>query len=328
MGQRITIIGDGGWGTALALVLDRNGHDVCVWGHERSHIETVRKNGVNAKYLPGIRMPESIAWTSDVAMASTAVDGFVVAVPSRFYEATLAFFRGHVPVSSPVISVSKGLLRGLRLSEVAREALSLDNISALSGPSHAEEVAQGVPAAVTVASSSLDQALWWQQQFNNRCFRVYRSDDLVGVEMGGALKNVIAIAAGICDGIGYGDNAKAALITRGLAEMTRLGVASGAKASTFSGLSGIGDLIVTATSRHSRNRGVGERLGKGERIADILSGMAMEAEGVHNCRAACEWAEAHGVSAPIAEAVMRVVHEGWSARDAVTDLLAREPGEE
>lgn len=324
----VAILGDGGWGTALALVLHKNGHRVTLWGHDPAYVERMRAAGENITFLKGVPLPPDFTLTADPAAAVNGADAVVVAIPSKFYTETLSRFRGLVRPEQLVVNVSKGLRDDRRLSELAGQVLGHPSVAALSGPSHAEEVARGTPTAVTVACPEPARAEAWQRIFSNRIFRVYTSGDAAGVELGGALKNVIAIAAGFCDGIGFGDNTKAALMTRGLAEMARLGVKLGARPETFSGLSGMGDLIVTCCSKHSRNRGVGERLGRGEKIADILASMQMIAEGVFNSRTAWEAAQRHGIEMPITEAVFRVIHEGHDPRAAVEALLARTPREE
>jgi glycerol-3-phosphate dehydrogenase (NAD(P)+) len=244
-------------------------------------------------------------------------------VPSRFYRSTLETFKPHLKDDTLIVSATKGLDEKThqRMSEVAAEVLGRD-IAILSGPSHAEEVARGVPTAVTVAGENAEAI---QRAFLGTTFRVYTSDDVIGVELGGTLKNVIAVAAGILDGIGLGDNSKAALMTRGLAEIARLGAALGAKPETFSGLSGIGDLIVTCASRHSRNRSVGERLGKGESLQDIMGGMKQVAEGIWNAKAARDLAEKHGIDVPITEEVCQIVENAKDPRQALTDLMTRAP---
>lgn len=330
MARRIAVIGDGGWGTALALVLHRCGHEVRVWGAFPEYVEEVRHNRINRKFLPGASIPPEIEWTHDRAAAVRDVDAIVVAVPSRFFEQTLAPFRSLVTPDTPLLSVTKGLQAetGRRMTEVAVEALGASCVAALSGPSHAEEVARNVPTAVVIACTDAGTALFFQRLFAVPTFRVYTSDDVVGVELGGALKNVIAIAAGACDGLGFGDNTKAALITRGLAEMARLGCAMGARPETFSGLSGLGDLVVTCMSRHSRNRAVGERLGRGETLAQILATMEQVAEGVWTCRTARMLASKYGVETPIVEQVFAVLYEGRRPADAVQALLTREQKQE
>ncbi|HSR87941.1 MAG TPA: NAD(P)H-dependent glycerol-3-phosphate dehydrogenase [Pontiella sp.] len=324
--MKVAVIGDGGWGTALAMVLARNGHDVSVWGPFPEYLETISAAGENTTYLPGVKIPPSIEWTADHETAVKDAGLVVLVVPSRFYKPVVQAFKPFIPENALVVSATKGLDETTheRMSEVAEQILHHE-VAVLSGPSHAEEVARGVPCAVAVASRDHSAAVQIQDLFSNDTFRVYTLEDVVGVELGGALKNVIAVAAGISDGMGFGDNTKAALMTRGIAEITRLGVALGAKPETFMGLSGIGDLMVTCMSRHSRNRGVGERLGKGETLEDIMAGMKMVAEGVWNCRAAKELAEELGVAVPITEEVNAVVHEGKDPRRAVLDLMSRAP---
>jgi len=325
MSHRVTVIGDGGWGTALALTLHRNGHDVTVWGHDEAYLREVRERRENFEFLPGIEMPESLKWSADRERVSANADAFVVAVPSKYYQATLETFRGLLPPEAAVVSVSKGLLDDRRLSEWAAELLGVSQIAALSGPSHAEEVARKAPTAVTAASETPELARFIQHLFNGPRFRVYTSTDIVGVELGGALKNVIAIAAGVGDGLGFGDNTKAALVTRGLAELVRLGTAAGGNPETFSGLSGVGDLMVTCGSRHSRNRAVGERLGKGETLKDIEQNMHMVAEGVFNARTANHLADALDVRAPITRQVYEILYEERAPAEAMEALLSREP---
>ncbi len=266
--KTVTVIGDGGWGTALALVLHRNNNAVRVWGPFSQYIEQVQRERENKTFLPGIPIPEDMTWTADIEQAVQGIDAAVIAIPSRYYRDVLTRFKPYLPDNIPLISVTKGLDKTShhRMTETAQELLPHHPVVALSGPSHAEEVARGVPTAVVAACTDHPIAEYVQTLFNQPVFRVYTSTDIIGVELGGALKNVIAIAAGISDGIGFGDNTKAALITRGLAEMTRLGVALGAQPDTFSGLSGMGDLVVTCASKLSRNRSVGERLGRGERV--------------------------------------------------------------
>ncbi len=324
--MKATVIGDGGWGTALAMVLDRNGHDVTVWGPFPEYLEEVKAFGENKTYLPGVKIPPSIHWVADREAAVKEADLVVLVVPSRFYKPVVESFKPFIPEGALVLSATKGLDEQTyeRMSEVAEQVLGRP-IAVLSGPSHAEEVARGVPCAVAVAATDHATAEQIQQLFVNETFRVYTLDDVIGVELGGALKNVIAVAAGIGDGVGFGDNSKAALMTRGLAEITRLGTALGARPETFAGLSGIGDLMVTCMSRHSRNRGVGERLGKGETLEEIMSGMKMVAEGVWNCQAAKELADQLGVSVPITEQVNAVVHEGKDPHLAIRDLMTRAP---
>lgn len=301
-----------------------------MWGPFDDYIQTIIKTGENRKFLPGVTLPRELEWTADKAHAVEGADIAVLAVPSRFFKQVAADFAPLIKPGMHVVSVAKGLDKQThrQLTKIAEEQLGQGPVAALSGPSHAEEVARRVPTAVVIACTDHDRAVALQQAFNSQEFRVYTSDDVVGVELGGALKNVIAVAAGISDGIGFGDNTKAALITRGLAEITRLGVARGARAETFSGLSGIGDLIVTCASRLSRNRGVGERLGKGERLSDIMAGMEQVAEGVWTCRAALDLANELGIDVPITEQVVAIVHEDKDPRAAVQALMEREPKRE
>lgn len=329
--MKVTVIGDGGWGTALALVLAGNGHSIAVWGPFPDYIREIRQRAENPKFLPGVSLPPTIRWTAAMDEAAAGVEAVVLATPSRYFRRTVSSLAPLLPAARPpIVSVTKGLdERTLqRMTEVAAELLGEKSVAALSGPSLAAEVARGVPTAVTLACADTSRAAALQHLFNGPRFRVYTSDDVVGAELGGALKNVIAIAAGVCDGIGFGDNAKAALITRGLAEIARLGVAMGAHPQTFAGLSGLGDLVVTCASRLSRNRGVGERLGRGESMEAILQGMQQVAEGVWTCGAARDLARTKNVEVPITEEVCAVVHGGKSPRRAVEDLMSRDPKSE
>ena len=325
--SNISVIGDGGWGTALALVLHRNGHRVRIWGPFQDYISTMKHRHENVKFLPGVRLPPEIELTSDKKQALDDADIVVVAVPSKFYRSVLSSFASLVPPNARVISVSKGLDPETheRLSQTAEKMLGRSPVAVLSGPSHAEEVGRRIPTAVVISCQDHAIAKELQQVFNGPEFRIYTSDDTIGTELGGALKNVIAIAAGVSDGIGFGDNTKAALITRGLAEMTRLGVALGGKATTFSGLSGVGDLIVTCASQLSRNRGVGERLGQGEKMEQILKGMEQVAEGVWTCEVALKLAKKLGIEVPLTEQVHAVIYQEKDPKQAVQDLMMRDP---
>jgi len=319
------VIGNGGWGTALGMVLAENGHAVTIWGPFEEEIETIRAASENSVYLPGVELPEGIDWTSNETEVENA-DLVVLVTPSRFYRSTLEKFAPHLRDDTLIVSATKGLDEKThqRMSEVAADVLNRD-IAILSGPSHAEEVARGVPTAVAIAGINFQTLEKIQTAFTGKTFRVYTSTDVIGVELGGTLKNIIAVAAGILDGIGLGDNSKAALMTRGLAEITRLGTALGAQPETFSGLSGIGDLIVTCASRHSRNRSVGERLGKGETLQEIMDGMKQVAEGVWNAKAAHDLAKEYGIDMPITEEVCAIVEEGKDPRQALKDLMSRDP---
>lgn len=327
MMNNVTVIGDGGWGTALALVLQSNKHAVRVWGPFSDYIDTITKNRENSKFLSGVTLPDTISWTASRRDAVKDSEVVVIAVPSKFYEEVVQSFAGLISPDARIVSVTKGLTRSSheRMTQVATRLLSHEHVTALSGPSHAEEVAKGIPTAVVAACDDQSIAAEIQELFSNKIFRVYTSEDVVGAELGGALKNVIAIAVGVSDGIGFGDNTKAALITRGLAEMSRLGCALGAHPATFAGLAGMGDLIVTCASKLSRNRAVGERLGRGETVDDILGSMEQVAEGVWNAANAVALAADAGVEVPIMSEVNAVVHEGKNPREAVECLLGRDP---
>lgn len=324
--MNVTVIGTGGWGTALAVLLHGNGHQVTLWGRLKEEVEPIIAAGENRAFLPGVKIPKQIVLTLDAKSALREAELVALAVPSHGMRPICEKLRAFLPTGSTLVSVAKGIENetGARMSEVIAEVLRTDRIVVLSGPSHAEEVARGIPTAVVVASRDSHLAAGAQRMFMNDRFRIYTHDDVVGVELGGALKNVIAMAAGVCDGIGFGDNTKAALCTRGLAEMTRLGVALGARRDTFFGLSGVGDLIVTAFSRHSRNRGFGERLGQGETAEQIAASMQMVAEGAKTAKAAWQLARRHGVDVPITREVYAIIYEGKPPRQAVRDLMTRE----
>jgi len=326
---RVTVIGDGGWGTALALTLARNGHAPRVWGPAADYVAEIRQTRQNRKFLPGVPLPDALEWTAEPDEALAGAEAVVMVVPSKYVRATLGRFAGAYRAAGapPVVSATKGFDETTheRMTEILSELWSVKAPAALSGPSIAPETARGVPTAVTIACADAALARRFQDLFCGDAFRAYTSDDVRGVELGGALKNVVALAAGICDGLGFGNNAKAALITRGLAEMTRLGVALGAHPQTFYGLSGIGDLMVTCMSPHSRNRTVGERLGRGESIADILGGMVQVAEGVCTCGPALALARQAGVAAPVMEQVDAILHVGKKPKDAVVELMRRDP---
>jgi glycerol-3-phosphate dehydrogenase (NAD(P)+) len=324
--MNVTVIGTGGWGTALAVLLCGNGHKLTLWGRLKEEVEPIIAAGESEAFLPGIKIPREIGVTLEAQAALRNAELIVLAVPSHGMRSICKQLREFIPPDVPLVHVAKGIENetGARMSEVVAEVLNTDRLVVLSGPSHAGEVARGVPTAVVVASKQAELAVLTQRVFANERFRIYTHDDVVGVELGGALKNVIAIAAGACDGIGFGDNTKAALCTRGLAEMARLGVALGAKRETFFGLSGVGDLIVTAFSRHSRNRAFGEGLGRGETPDQITAKTAMVAEGVRTAKSAWQLAQRHQVVVPITREVYAIIYEGKSPRQAVRDLMMRE----
>ena len=325
--SHVAVIGDGGWGTALALVLVRNGHSVRLWSAFPDYAKQLQQTRENVKFLPEFPLLPGLDVTADAGYALDSAEAVVLAVPSRFFRDVVVRIAPDIPAAAHVVSVAKGLDRqtGQRMTQTAASLLNRTSVAALSGPSHAEEVARGVPTALSLASLCPVEAEALRTLFAGPVFRIYTTDDVAGVELGGALKNVIAIAAGACDGLGFGDNTKAALMTRGLAEIKRLGVALGAHPETFFGLSGLGDLIVTCTSRWSRNRAVGERLGRGEPPDQVLGSMEQVAEGVWTCATAVEQAERAGVEVPIASEVNKVLHHGKNPREAVQTLLLRDP---
>ena len=322
---KIAILGDGGWGTALALTLLHNNNQVTVWGPFPDYIRQVRTDGINELYLPGVKLPPELKWTDDREDALKGATIVVLAIPTKYFRTTLMTFKGLIPRQAAIISVSKGLdpSTSRRMTDVAAELLNHAPVAALSGPSHAEEVARRVPTAVVIACADHERARMLQKVFMTPWFRIYTSDDVIGVEMGGALKNVIALGVGVSDGIGFGNNTRAALITRGLAEIARLGVALGANPHTFAGLSGMGDLIVTCTSGLSRNHTVGERIGRGEKIDQILAGMKQVAEGVTTASTARTLALARHIDALIIEQVCALLHENKNPQRAVEDLMLR-----
>jgi glycerol-3-phosphate dehydrogenase (NAD(P)+) len=335
MPTTFAILGDGAWGTAIALLLAQDpGHRVRLWSAREENGRLLRQRRENVRLLPGVPIPESVELTTDLGHAVVGADLLVAAIPTVYLRATLTRVRPQLPFGEPgqppwppVLSLAKGLEMAtfLRPSEVLAEVLGAPRVAVLSGPSHAEEVSRGLPTSVVVAGADFELVCWVQRHFSTDRFRVYTNLDPVGVELAGALKNVIGVAAGIGDGLDLGDNARSALMTRGLAEMTRFGVALGAEPQTFVGLAGLGDLITTCVSRHGRNRRVGERLGHGEKLAAILAGMEMVAEGVYTARSVHDRAGRMGLEMPITAEVYRVLYEDKDARAAVDDLMLRAP---
>jgi len=327
--KNITLIGFGSWGIALACLLDKNGHKITAWDNDAAYINKLAATRQN-EYLPGITIPQSINITSDANIAAEAADIFVFALPSKSLNIIPELFAKHFTAGQIIVSVSKGFDEATqtRICQYLQEQAPSCAIVALTGPSHAEEVIKGIPTAVVAASCDEKAAETVQNIFSTETFRVYTSTDVIGVELGGALKNVIALAAGCSDGLGLGDNTKAALITRGIAEITRLGVAMGAKEQTFGGLSGIGDLIVTCTSQHSRNWRAGYLLAKGKNLSDVLSEIGMVVEGAATAETALQLARKFNVEMPIVEEINKVLFQNKSPAEAVKDLMLRKMKDE
>lgn len=331
MPTTIAVLGDGAWGTAVALLLARTPeHHVRLWSARPESGARLRNDRENVRYLPGVPIPEAVGLVTDPSAAVEGADLWVTAIPTIHLRPTLQRFAGLAVAATPVVSLTKGieLATFRRPSQIISEVLGTDRVVALSGPSHAEEVVRGMPTSVVVAGSDATLAAWVQGVFLTDRFRVYTNPDLVGVELAGALKNVIGIAAGIGDGLGLGDNAKSALLTRGLVEMTRFGLALGAENDTFQGLAGVGDLITTCFSPHGRNRQVGERLGRGETLAQIRATMSAVAEGVTTAKSVHDRTRPLGLDMPITTVVYRVLYEGLSPADGVTELMTRRSGSE
>ena len=323
--MRITVIGDGGWGTANAMLLAGYGHDVTLWGAFPGYIEEMRRTRRNEKFLKGVTLPANLNLESDRAKAVAGAEVVVLAPPSKYFTSVVEGFKGLITKDMLVVSITKGLCErtNRRMTDLGAEILGTGPIVALAGPTHAEEVSHGIPTAIVAACEDAAKARRVQEIWSGPKFRVYTSSDPVGVEIGGAVKNVLAISVGCSDGMGFGDNTRAALITRGLVEMKRFVLAFGGQEETRNGLAGIGDLIVTCTSVHSRNHSVGERLGKGEKIADILGSMQMVAEGVWNSKVVHEIAKKLGVEMPICELVYALCYKGFNAKDAVRTMMER-----
>lgn len=328
--SEIAVVGAGAWGTGIATALGRKGtHRVRLWAHEPEVSESIAKTRVNELFLPGRRIPESVTASNDLAATLGGAQIVVSVMPSQHCRKLFERMRTMLPKEALVVSATKGLEEGSlkRMSEVITDVLSQRPgrpVGALSGPSFAQEVARGDPTAITIASQDSGLMRVVQREFSDPSFRVYTNSDVIGVELGGALKNVIAIAAGTCDGLGLGHNSVAALITRGLAEMTRLVVACGGRAETMAGLAGLGDLVLTCTGGLSRNRSVGVELGRGRKLPEIIAGMhGMVAEGIFTTEAAVGLARARGVEMPITEQMNAILHQGKSPRDAIQHLMTR-----
>jgi glycerol-3-phosphate dehydrogenase (NAD(P)+) len=321
--MKITVLGAGAWGTALARLLDQGKNEVTLWGHNTEWLDEVRRSGRNERFLPGIELPRELNFEGDLLHAVEGAQCVVVAVPSKAFREVASNLRHYAGL---VVSVTKGIEHdsGLTMCGVLAQAAPQAKTAALSGPTFAIEVAREIPTAIVAASRDLEIAGKVQKLFNRPTFRVYTSADLLGVELGGALKNVIAIAAGIGDGLGFGDNSKAALVTRAIVEIRRLGVACGAQIETFTGLSGLGDLMVTCFSKLSRNRGFGERIGRGEKAPEIAASMQAVAEGYPTALSAYQLARKHDVSTPVIDETHAMLYENKDIRRAVRDLMSRD----
>jgi len=326
MPTKFTILGSGAMATALAILFAEDaGQDVSIWARREETAQRMNAQRMNAKLLPGVRIPDRVLITHDLPAAIQGAEFLVAAIPSQYLRSTLATLRPAFAGNRPVISVIKGLENDtfLRPSQIIEETIGGRVVMSLTGPSHAEEISRRMPASLVIASNEIDMARRVQTLLSTDRFRIYTNQDLIGAELAGALKNIIGIAAGISDGLGYGDNAKSALMTRGIVEITRFGVALGAEPETFAGLAGIGDLITTCISPHGRNRRVGERLGKGESLQQILESTESIAEGVSTTRAVFHLAEKHQIEMPITEQVFRVLFEGLSPQAATDQLMTR-----
>ncbi len=324
--MKISIIGAGSWGTALAMLLNDNHHEVTLWSIMQDEVDMLNKHHEHIDKLPGIPLSEQIIITSDKQIATKDQEILVFAVPSPFIRKTAEGLKDYITKDQIIVNVAKGLEDGtlFTLQEVINDVLPQNDVVVLSGPSHAEEVARNIPTSVVVASNNEEAIAKVQDAFMNESFRVYGSKDMLGIEIGGSLKNVIALAAGISDGLGFGDNTKAALMTRGMAEISRLGDAMGANPATFNGLSGIGDLIVTCTSMHSRNRRAGILIGQGAKLQEALDSVKMVVEGVYAAQAGLHLARKFGVEMPIIEQINKILFEDKNPREAVVELMSRD----
>jgi len=322
---KIAVLGGGSWGIALAVLLHKNGHEITVWSALEKEIEMLDKEREH-KMLPGVKMADDMKFTTDEKEAVTDKDMLVMAVASSYTRATARRFKDLIAPGQIIVNVAKGIEEDtvMTLTEIIEQEIPQCQVAVLSGPSHAEEVSRGVPTTIVVGAKKKSTAEYIRSLFMNEVFRVYISPDILGIELGGSLKNVVALAAGIADGLGYGDNTKAALITRGITEIGRLGIAMGGLYETFSGLTGIGDLIVTCASMHSRNRRAGILIGQGMSMEEAMAEVKMVVEGVYSAKAAMQLAEKYNVQLPIIEQVNKVLFEGKPASEAVKDLMLRD----
>jgi len=327
--MKISVLGAGGWGTTLAVLLHYNGHNVTLWEYNNSYAKALNKSRENKIYLPGVPIPKEIIITHDLKLATNNQNMIVLAIPSQFLRHVVEQINSSSIKNSILVNVAKGIETNttFTMSQMLKNvipSLNDDQLGILSGPSHAEEVSKRIPTAVVAASKNKDTSKFIQSAFITSYFRVYSSIDILGVELGGAFKNVIAIGAGIIDGAKFGDNTKAAIMTRGVAEISRLGIAMGALPETFAGLSGMGDLIVTCMSRHSRNRFVGEQIGGGKKLKQVLNAMDMVAEGIETSRSASQLAKKYNVETPITFEVYNILFEDKDPVTATTDLMTRD----
>ena len=322
----VSIIGAGSWGTALAKLLHKNGHKVTVWSIVAEEIDMLNQEHEHKDKLPGVKLPEDMVFTTDLEAAVKGKDVLVLAVPSPYTRSTSHQMKEYVSDGQMIVDVAKGIEEKtlMTLSQIIEEEIPQARVAVLSGPSHAEEVGREIPTTIVVGAKEKETAEYLQNLFMNEVFRVYISPDVLGIELGAALKNVVALAAGIADGLGYGDNTKAALITRGITEISRLGTAMGGRAETFSGLTGIGDLIVTCASMHSRNRRAGILIGKGASMEEAMAEVKMVVEGVYSAKAGYALSQKYQVSMPIIEQVNQVLFEGKPAAEAVGELMLRD----
>lgn len=322
---KIGVIGAGSWGTALAWLLTNNDHEVTLWSHREEDARLLQKERENKSKLPGVIFQENLQVTGDLKSAVEDKEVLVLAVPSPAVRSTSQKMKSYIRKNQLIVNVAKGVEAEslLTMSQMIEQVIPQANVAVLSGPSHAEEVGKGLPTTCVIGAKEKQTAEYLQEIFMSSVFRVYTSPDILGIELGAALKNVIALAAGVADGMGYGDNTKAALITRGIAEISRLGIAMGARAETFFGLSGIGDLIVTCASVHSRNRKAGYLMGKGYTMQEAMDEVKMVVEGVHSAKAALSLSEKYNVEMPIIMEVNKVLFENKKAADAVNELMLR-----
>ena len=323
---KVGIMGAGSWGTALALLLHKNGHEVMVWSISEEEVKMLSEEREQKSKLPGVKLPEDMVFTTDMEMTVQDKDFVILAVPSPYTRETARKMKPFVKEGQILVDVAKGIEEDtlMTLSQQIEEEIPQANVAVLSGPSHAEEVGRGLPTIVVIGAKTKETAEYLQEMFMNESFRVYTSPDILGMELGGSLKNVIALAAGIADGLGYGDNTKAALITRGIHEISRLGVKMGGAPESFTGLTGIGDLIVTCASVHSRNRRAGDLIGQGMSMQEAMDEVKMVVEGVYSTKAAVKLGRKYGVDMPIIEQVNAVLFENKNPGDAVKDLMMRD----